>query len=222
MSESSEKRGSGIWKKPKSKWLLGIPIGGFLMLLIGAAGLQIMNTVMHASSTTDFCNACHSHTINTKEEHELSSHYQNKTGVRAECHHCHLPSMEDEWLDYTITKMIVSLDVFAELRGKITSPEAYDEHRPQMFEKVVHEYKENDSKFCRNCHKAESMVLENQGRLAAERHARMDERGQTCIDCHYGLVHKLPDNYDEILKEIKEEYSADVELDSETRVATSD
>jgi len=209
MSDSSDNNGSRFWKWPKSKWLLGIPIGGFVMLLIGAAGLQIMNTVLHETSTTEFCNSCHSHTNNTMEEHAISSHYQNKTGVRAECHSCHLPSMEDEWFDYVIYKMIVSLDIIAEIQGKITSPEAYEEHRPEMFEKVVREFKDNDSKFCRNCHKAESMQLESQGRLARERHTNMAERGQTCIDCHYGLVHKMPENYDEILKKVQADYSAD-------------
>ena len=69
------------------------------MLLIGAAGLQVMNTVLHETSTSEFCNACHSHTNHTMEEHAILSHYQNKTGVRAECHSCYLPSMEDEWFD---------------------------------------------------------------------------------------------------------------------------
>lgn len=222
MADSPDKKESGFWRKPRSKWLLGIPIGGFVMLVIGAFGLIAMNATLHATSTTEFCNACHSHTINTMEEHAISSHYQNTTGVRAECHHCHLPNMEEEYFSYVWTKMVVSLDIISELQGKITSPEAYEAHRPEMFEKVVREFKDNDSKFCRNCHVVDGMVLESQGRLAQRRHASMEERGQTCIDCHYGLVHKLPENADEILEKVKEDYAAALPQTSDTRVATSD
>ena len=31
-------------------------------------------------------------------------------------------------------------------------------------------------------------------RRAARQHTRAEENGDTCIDCHYGLVHELPDN----------------------------
>ena len=81
----------------------------------------------------------------------------------------------------------------------------------------------DDSKYCRNCHNVEGMELENQGRLAQRRHSKMAERGQTCIDCHYGLVHRLPENSDEILKKIQEEFaSVTPESDSGTRVAAGD
>ena len=53
MSDPSEKR--GLWKWPKSKWLLGIPLGGFLMLGVGAVGLLVMNKVLHATSTSEVC-----------------------------------------------------------------------------------------------------------------------------------------------------------------------
>ncbi len=223
MAETPGEKKSKFWSWPKSKWLLFIPIGGFVMLVVGALGLVVMNTVLHATSTTEFCNSCHSHTNNTMAEHAASSHYQNTTGVRAECHHCHLPSMEEEYFSYVWTKMLVSVDIIAELQGKITTPEAYNEHLPEMFEHVVRQFKENDSKFCRNCHNVEGMELEQQGRLAQRRHSKMAERGQTCIDCHYGLVHRLPENADEILKKVQEEFAGITpETDSDTRVATSD
>ncbi len=223
MAETPGEKKSKFWSWPRSKWLLFIPIGGFVMLVGGALGLVVMNTVLHATSTTEFCNSCHSHENNTRAEHAASSHYQNATGVRAECHHCHLPSMEEEYFSYVWTKMLVSIDIIAELRGKITTPEAYNEHLPEMFEHVVRQFKEDDSRFCRNCHTVEGMVLEQQGRLAQRRHSKMAERGQTCIDCHYGLVHRLPENADEILKRVQAEFAGVTpESDSDTRVATSD
>ena len=223
MADTPDKKPSKFWSWPKSKWLLFIPIGGFVMLGVGAIGLIGMNMALHASSTTDFCNACHSHETNTRAEHEASSHFHNSTGVRAECHHCHLPNMEEEYFSYVWTKMVVSLDIFSELQGKITTPEAYNEHLPHMFEKVVRQFKENDSKYCRNCHNVEGMDLENQGRLAQRRHSKMAERGQTCIDCHYGLVHRLPENSDEILKKVQEEFAGlTPKSDAGTRVAAGD
>lgn len=53
------------------------------------------------------------------------------------------------------------------------------------------------------------MQFASQSPLAKERHTNLAERGQTCIDCHYGLVHKMPENRDDILKTVQADYSAD-------------
>ena len=37
----------------------------------------------------------------------------------------------------------------------------------------------SDSRECRNCHALECKI----------------EKGETCIDCHKGLAHHLPDSY---------------------------
>ena len=38
-----------------------------------------------------------------------------------------------------------------------------------------------------------------QERRTARRHTRAQENGETCVQCHYGLVHKLPDNADALI-----------------------
>jgi nitrate/TMAO reductase-like tetraheme cytochrome c subunit len=53
------------------------------------------------------------------------------------------------------------------------------------------------------------MNAELQGRSVNRRHAMMEERGQTCIDCHAGIVHTLPDNHQEILDRISAEFAGE-------------
>jgi cytochrome c-type protein NapC len=53
--------------------------------------------------------------------------------------------------------------------------------------------KANDSLECRNCHSSESMDLTKQNPRAAQAHERSLFSGEkTCIDCHKGIAHKLP------------------------------
>jgi cytochrome c-type protein NapC len=41
------------------------------------------------------------------------------------------------------------------------------------------------------------MKVELQDRQAQRKHSleRMQERGETCIDCHEGIAHHLPEDY---------------------------
>jgi len=180
-----------MWKRlwqPGSKWLLGIPLGGFAMLALGAIGLGVTNFVVHETSSTAFCFGCHSHEVNIKPEYEASSHFANASGVRAECKDCHLPN--DSWFELMATKIVVSADIIPELAGKLDTPEKWEAHRGEMAEKVWAEYRENDSRYCRSCHVTEAMA--GQKKMASMMHARAKESGKTCIDCHKGLVHALP------------------------------
>lgn len=201
-----------LWKRPNSKWLLGIPLGGFLALGFGAAGIGGVNTALHATSTNEFCYVCHSHEAFIKPEYEASSHFANASGVRADCKDCHLPH---GFFELAIKKVIVSKDIIPEVMGKIDTQEKYDANRAYMAEKVWRQFKEDDSAYCKHCHSVESMDLEAQGRRTARRHTQAAERGQTCIDCHYGIVHELPENATEILAEINEEMSPQEGTDSD-------
>jgi nitrate/TMAO reductase-like tetraheme cytochrome c subunit len=55
----------------------------------------------------------------------------------------------------------------------------------------------NDSRECRNCHSYESMDFHKQGRRAQEKMREGLEKGKTCIECHKGVAHKLPADYDD-------------------------
>ena len=56
--------------------------------------------------------------------------------------------------------------------------------------------KATDSRECRNCHHFQSMDYDRQEPRSSERHEQAQEQGLTCIDCHKGIAHHLPDEYD--------------------------
>ena len=206
MTDDSNKKPSKLWSRPQAKWLLGIPLGALLAFGLGAVALGTTNYALHATSTTEFCYTCHSHEMFIKPEYEASSHFMNKAGVRAECADCHLP--HDNWFDLVWTKAVVSLDIIPELAGKLDTAEKFEAHRAEMAESVWREFKENDSAFCRSCHSISAMNLEEQERQTARRHSKAESRGETCIDCHYGIVHVEPENAADILERIDAEMSA--------------
>lgn len=179
----------GLWTKPKSKWLLGIPLGGLLAILIGVIGWNIFMGVMHTTSTTEFCASCHTQIDTVVEEYEASIHFKNQFGVRAECQDCHLA---DDFIPYMFRKIEAVKEVVAFMRGDITK-DNFEEHRGRMAEKVWAEMIENDSRECRSCHKADSMDFTVQKRSVARRHKTMEEKGKTCVDCHQGVAHTLPE-----------------------------
>ena len=54
--------------------------------------------------------------------------------------------------------------------------------------------KANDSLECRNCHDYEYMDFTRQSKRAAQAHSTfLADGGKTCIDCHKGIAHRLPD-----------------------------
>jgi nitrate/TMAO reductase-like tetraheme cytochrome c subunit len=207
MVKEKIKSSSGLWNKPASKWLLGIPLGGFLAFFIGAAALGTGNYVLHETSTTEFCFMCHSHDNFIRPEYEASTHFSNAAGVRAGCADCHLP--HDNWFALVWTKAVVSLDIIPELAGKLDTAEKYESHRAEMAESVWREFKENDSSYCRSCHSIEAMDLSLQNRTSARRHSQAEKKGETCIDCHYGIVHKEPENAAELFDAIAAEYAGE-------------
>ena len=207
MAEEQPKPASRLWSRPASKWLLGIPLGAFIAFALGAAALGSMNYVLHETSTTEFCYVCHSHDAFIRPEYEASTHFRNLSGVRAECADCHLP--HDNWFDLVWTKFVVSFDIIPEVMGKLDTQEKYESHRAEMAEVVWREFKEDDSKFCRSCHTLDAMDLEAQERRTARRHSQAADNGQTCIDCHYGIVHKLPEGSEAILERLQEEFADD-------------
>jgi cytochrome c-type protein NapC len=78
----------------------------------------------------------------------------------------------------------------------------HDRHRARSsrrtaLELAEHEWarlKANNSLECRNCHSADSMDITKQGARAQRIHQEFLFTGQrTCIDCHKGIAHRLPD-----------------------------
>ncbi|TVZ40670.1 LOW QUALITY PROTEIN: trimethylamine-N-oxide reductase cytochrome c-type subunit TorC [Alteromonadaceae bacterium 2753L.S.0a.02] len=184
-----------LWRRPSKWFLFGIPLGGFAMLAIGAIGLGTFNFAVHETSSLEFCISCHEMEANAFAEYQQSVHYQNASGVRAVCADCHLPN---SWGPKVLKKMEKGFkEIPAKLLGTISTPEKYEARRLEMAENVWAEMKASDSRECRNCHSLESMDPEAQGRRTAKKHSmeRHAEKGETCIDCHKGIAHKLPEGF---------------------------
>jgi nitrate/TMAO reductase-like tetraheme cytochrome c subunit len=189
-----------IWSRPRSRWALGIPLGGLLALILGVIGLGSLNWVVHKTSATEFCLSCHSHTQFIKPEYEASSHFKNELGVRAGCADCHLP--HNSWFALMFDKMLVSKDVIGEAMGTISTREKYEAHRGEMAQKVWRTLVANQSGFCRNCHSFQAMDLAAQGGAPGRQHKKALESGMSCVECHRGIVHKLPDNADALWEQV--------------------
>ncbi|MFP3534207.1 NapC/NirT family cytochrome c, partial [Burkholderia sp. SIMBA_042] len=55
-------------------------------------------------------------------------------------------------------------------------------------------FKANDSLECRNCHDYQSMDFTRQSPRAQTMHSTyLANKERTCIDCHKGIAHRLPD-----------------------------
>lgn len=160
--------------------LLGIVIGA--LLLAGTA------TVMHKTSDTEFCVSCHT-MQQPLAEYQGSIHFQNAKGIRAECADCHVPH---EPVDYLTTKIGALKDVWGEMTGKIDTPEKYEAHKLEMAQSVWDGLKKNDSATCRSCHSFSAMDILAQTPEAQNQHPVAIKENQTCIDCHKGVAHILP------------------------------
>jgi nitrate/TMAO reductase-like tetraheme cytochrome c subunit len=184
-----------LWSKPSSRWLLGIPLGGLLMLVLGVVLANGFSFVMHATSSPGFCaTACHEMREFVLPEVASSVHGRNESGVAATCPACHVPQ---PFLAKTKRKIEAAREGWGHLRGIIATRDRFEAHKLIMAERVWAEMKASDSRECRSCHDFATMDYDEQGRMAARRHQAAPKAGQTCIDCHKGVAHALPAGYDE-------------------------
>ena len=165
-----------------------LTLGGFLMGVVFWGGF---NTALEATNTTAFCVSCHEMRTNVYEELQGTIHFTNRSGVRAGCPDCHVPH---EWTRKIARKMQASKEVWGHIFGSIATRDAFLDMRRHLAESEWARMKANDSLECRNCHSTVSMDLSRQNPRAANAHERFlltNER--TCIDCHKGIAHRLPD-----------------------------
>jgi len=165
-----------------------LTLGGFVAGVIFWGGF---NTALEYTNTERFCVGCHEMQANVFEELKGTIHFTNRSGVRATCPDCHVPH---EWTNKIARKMQASKEVWGHIFGSIDTREKFLAMRRHLAEREWERMKANDSLECRNCHSDESMDLTKQNPRAASAHERFLFTGQrTCIDCHKGIAHKLPD-----------------------------
>ncbi len=177
----------------KHMWQKISSLPALVLLVIGGLGGIIFwggfNTALEMTNTMEFCTSCHSMKVNL-EEYKETAHYKNTSGVQATCSDCHVPKA---FLPKMKAKILAYKDVMHEILGTIDTPEKYEAHRWDMASRVWEKMRATDSRECRNCHSFDNMDLSEQDRTARKKHSKAVDKGKTCIDCHTGLVHELPD-----------------------------
>jgi cytochrome c-type protein NapC len=182
----------GCWRiatGPSRYLSLGfLVLGGFVCGVIFWGGF---NTAMEATNTEAFCTGCHEMRANVYPELARTVHFSNRSGVRATCSDCHVPH---SWTNKIARKMQASKEIWGKIFGTIDTRQEFLNKRLELAEHEWARLKADDSLECRNCHDAAAMDLTKQTPRAAEIHARYLLTGQrTCIDCHKGIAHELPD-----------------------------
>jgi cytochrome c-type protein NapC len=148
------------------------------------------NTAMEYTNREEFCISCHEMKDNVYVEYRNTVHYQNRTGVRATCPDCHVPK---EWGHKMIRKLQASNEVLHKILGTIDTPEKFNAKRAQLAQNEWNRMKRNDSRECRNCHTFTSMDYAEQNSRSSRAHQVAFSEGRTCIDCHKGIAHTLPE-----------------------------
>lgn len=169
-------------------------IGLGVLIIIGFAGgvwfWWGFNTALEATNKEEFCLSCHTMHDNLLPELQKTVHWQNRTGVRARCPDCHVPH---NFSDKIARKMQASREVWGQIVGTIDNRELFKDHRLTLAQREWARFKANNSKECRNCHDYNSMDFSKM-RITSQMIMRSAaERNASCVDCHKGIAHQLPD-----------------------------
>jgi cytochrome c-type protein NapC len=176
----------------KHKRVGAIFIAGIVVGIILWGGLQ---TAVEMTNRMEFCISCHEMEQTVYQEYKKSIHYKNATGVRATCSDCHVPK---QWGPKMLRKLQASNDLFHKIMGTVDTKEKFEAKRAELAERVWRRMEESDSRECRNCHDKDAMDFHKQRRRSAEKMEKAFAKGdETCIDCHKGIAHKLPEGYED-------------------------
>ncbi len=178
-----------VLNRPSIHYSLGfLTLGGFLAGIIFWGGF---NTAMEYTNTQEFCTGCHEMRDNVYVELQDTIHFSNRSGVRAKCSDCHVPH---EWTYKMARKMAASKEVWGKMFRTINTREKFQANRRRLAEHEWARLKANNSRECRNCHEFDSMDFTRQSPRAVNMHSSALASGEkTCIDCHKGIAHELPD-----------------------------
>lgn len=192
------------------KWLKKpVGVGTMVAVAVLSAGGALaawgtFSVVIEKTNSLEFCVSCHSMQATVYQEYQNSPHFKNASGVRAICSDCHVPK---PFIDKMIAKVTAAKDVYHTVLGTIDTPEKFEKNRLHMAKTVWAKMEATDSRECRSCHSQDAMDVHKQRPKAQSLMAKGMEQGQTCITCHKGIAHKLPDmssGYRAMLTELKD------------------
>jgi cytochrome c-type protein NapC len=182
--------------RPSAKYSLGVlAVGGFAAGIVFWGGF---NWALELTNNEMFCLSCHEMRIPFTEM-KPTPHYSNRTGVRATCPNCHVPN---DWPHMIARKVGATNELLHKILGTVATPEKFEARRLKLAGIVWRTMKTTDSRECRNCHANDFMDLEKQVRPAKRRHAEGVKQGKTCIDCHQGISHKLPKDWEKTYEKV--------------------
>jgi len=168
------------------------------LLAVAFAGLLVLGGIRDALAylgSEAFCISCHEMEQTVYREYRLTPHYRNASGVRAGCNDCHVPG---ELSPRLWQELRASNQLLHALLGTVDTAEKFEARRLTMARRVWSYMEATDSRECRGCHAFDAMDPKEQGSRARRKHARaVDDAGKTCISCHQGIAHKLPEGWDE-------------------------
>jgi len=190
-------------------WVKSIRPRYALALLLAAGGLGGVvfwggfHTVLEMTNTEAFCISCHQMRDTVYKEYTTTVHYKNASGVRATCPDCHVPKA---WGPKIVRKIAATTELYHAMIGTIDTPEKFEAHRLTMARRVWADMESTNSRECRNCHSNEAFDFHKMKKPEdAERMKKGMLAGETCISCHKGIAHKMPDlsqGYKSMLKDI--------------------
>ncbi|PWF21249.1 pentaheme c-type cytochrome TorC [Corticimicrobacter populi] len=177
-----------LFLRPSTRIGLGILVtGGFLA---GILSWQGFNTALKATNEEAFCISCHTMHDNSLQELKNTVHWSNRSGVRAYCADCHVPH---DFTDKIARKIQASREVLSQILGDIDTREQFLDHRIVLAQREWARFEANGSKECRSCHDYDDMDFEKMKPAAREIMRGAAERDQSCVSCHRGIAHELPD-----------------------------
>lgn len=179
-------------RRPSAKYsVLALLMVGFFSGIVFWGGF---NTGLEATNTLEFCVSCHEMRDTVYQEYKDSTHYSNRSGVRASCSDCHVPK---DWTHKMIRKVKASGEIWGKLTGTIDTKEKFEAKRMELATREWERMKASGSMECRNCHNYDAMSSDLQKQTPYKKHMKAKEQGKTCIDCHKGIAHNLPKEYEE-------------------------
>ena len=131
------------------------------------------------------CAECHMYPY---EEYRESAHYDNDFDIKPGCVGCHEPHSALQlvrWKFLYINKGGLGESPFHAVSSSLRDVPEWEELRIKLAKRVREGMLKDRSKKCQVCHKTEAKWFTD-----IKRHRVMLEKGQTCIECHYNLVHE--------------------------------
>ncbi|MCD8265286.1 MAG: SUMF1/EgtB/PvdO family nonheme iron enzyme [Tannerellaceae bacterium] len=177
----SEKKKKNFFRGKKFILLTGFLLGAGVMLGIYQTSVYF--------STDESCMSCHVHP-HAEESWQLSSHVNNRSGVKTSCVSCHLPPQNNTWEHYTAKARLGIHDVWAYLTKDTAE---FDWESKKQLENAIRFV---PNKSCKACHQA--LFPEGISNDGITAHLYYEENEQKldlqCISCHLDVGHYNP-NY---------------------------